>query len=193
MSEELVVEVKEEGGTDAFNEVTVVATTRPQMEAAQRTLVACAASRLERLEVELLDLEKNLALAKANKLRQAPIQAAIYKAKRRITFYTKLRYAFEMGYTLIPNMAVDVFAVKTNRQGPKKEHLTDSHTSSWVSSPWLKLVFPFILAKVFDEIGVLPASSNGDPMVIGRIILKEPGNTRRMNFLIAWFVDTKTL
>lgn len=51
-------------------------------------------------------------------------------------------------------------------------------------------------AKLFDEMGVLPASSKKrDPVVVGRII--DPrGSTydkRFVTFLVAWFLDTRTL
>lgn len=52
--------------------------------------------------------------------------------------------------------------------------------------------------KVFDEIGVLPASRKADPAVVGRIV--DPirregyhGPYKRLTFLIAWFVNTRDL
>lgn len=52
--------------------------------------------------------------------------------------------------------------------------------------------------KIFDEIGFLPADSkrNPDPMLIGRLIdPRTPGygQRKRVSFLIAWHVDTRTL
>lgn len=44
--------------------------------------------------------------------------------------------------------------------------------------------------KVFDELGVLPATSTkGDPVIVGRI----NGLNRSVTFLIAWHVDTREL
>jgi hypothetical protein len=47
--------------------------------------------------------------------------------------------------------------------------------------------------KVFDEMGILPAQRHGDPMVIGRVRLKEGYDLREVSFLVSWFVDTKEI
>ena len=58
-----------------------------------------------------------------------------------------------------------------------------------------------IAEKCFDELGVLPArpnrgpaavSQNADPMIIGRIRLRD-SQPKSLSFLIAWFIDTKDL
>jgi len=46
--------------------------------------------------------------------------------------------------------------------------------------------------KIFDEIGIMPRTRHADPMVIGRITYRVSSYQRRsLNFLIAWFLDTK--
>lgn len=50
--------------------------------------------------------------------------------------------------------------------------------------------------KIFDEIGMLPEDykRNPDPMIIGRIIDPRPsGYHKRVSFMIAWHIDTRTL
>jgi hypothetical protein len=48
--------------------------------------------------------------------------------------------------------------------------------------------------KLFDEIGVLPAHrANRDPILIGRIKRREGYNENTMTFLIAWWIDTRSL
>jgi len=65
-----------------------------------------------------------------------------------------------------------------------------------------KLVKPQIMSdlkrtmalKIFDEIGVLPATiRQPDPMVIGCIRSREPGRERVISFLINWWVDSRSL
>lgn len=84
-----------------------------------------------------------------------------------------------------------------------------------------ELDFPFHLVKpkilsdfsealklgIFDEIGVFPspnprfnqpqpqvaAASNKDPMVIGTIVRRHGGFTKRVSFLISWWIDTRDL
>jgi hypothetical protein len=45
--------------------------------------------------------------------------------------------------------------------------------------------------KLFDSIGVLPARPRPDPMLVGRIL--GPGRQHRLHFLIAWWIDSRTL
>lgn len=47
--------------------------------------------------------------------------------------------------------------------------------------------------KIFDELGVLPQTRKGDPMVLGKIFIKEGWRRKEMTFLVAWFVDTRGL
>lgn len=238
-----------------FKDVTVIATNREQMAAAQAVLVARAEARLVVINAEMDELQENLEKAIKYKLRQTGIIGRLNKLKKRLDFYTKLRAAFEAGFVLIPDMDVEVFAVRTTRREPTKQYRKEKSTYSQ-PTPWLNNVetnrpplgagenvsvrpqvregthternekqelvyvterftdgfldeidFPFALAKpqivdlttramalkVFDDFGVLPASRRGDPMVIGRIILKEGWRTKRMNFLVCWFVDTREI
>lgn len=47
--------------------------------------------------------------------------------------------------------------------------------------------------KIFDEVGVLPRSRRGDPMVIGRVVLNDGPRSKDCSFLICWYVDTRAL
>jgi hypothetical protein len=48
--------------------------------------------------------------------------------------------------------------------------------------------------RVFDEIGICPETRKADPMIIGRILRPKVGWTQKScSFLIAWFLDVRTL
>jgi len=48
--------------------------------------------------------------------------------------------------------------------------------------------------KIFDDIGALPPRKRrGDPVVVGRIVMKEGYNEKCVTFLISWFIDTDQL
>ena len=47
--------------------------------------------------------------------------------------------------------------------------------------------------KLFDEIGILPATPKGDPMIIGKIHCKQGARTQTMSFLVTWWIDTRDL
>lgn len=93
-----------------------------------------------------------------------------------------------------------------NRQIKDGENSWRQH---WAED-WNELEFPFATAKpqilkateramadkIFDELGVLPGQRrNEDPIVVGRIL--DPRNQKYnptfVTFLIAWYLETKTL
>ena len=51
--------------------------------------------------------------------------------------------------------------------------------------------------KIFDRIGVVPQTRRkgyrGDPIVLGQITRKEGWQTKTASFLIAWYLDPRTL
>ncbi len=79
--------------------------------------------------------------------------------------------------------------------------------NKWATDFNSEIDFPFTLAKptildlttkamalkIFDEIGVLPRQRGADPVVVGRITVREGYQRKSYNFLIAWFLDTKDL
>lgn len=87
-------------------------------------------------------------------------------------------------------------------------------TQEYFAAAWRDVDFPMVMAKyqimeaatrvqalkIFDEIGLLPAPKAarraGDPILVGRIVgpkLGTYGSRKVTNFLIAWYIDTKTL
>lgn len=98
--------------------ITVIATNAQQMQSAQQIMIARVDARLAMLGERVTQLHANLEHAKKYKLRQSSIQSTINKALRRVTFYEKVRAALEAGYTLIPDMDVDIFAIRTAREKP---------------------------------------------------------------------------
>jgi hypothetical protein len=86
----------------------------------------------------------------------------------------------------------------------------DKPLKQYFAKEWQDIDFPFTTAKpqilsataramadkVFDEIGVLPGKrKREDPIVVGRIIdpRSDRYTKRFVTFLIAWFLETKTL
>ncbi len=50
-----------------------------------------------------------------------------------------------------------------------------------------------MLLKMFDEIGILPErrNKNSDPMVIGRVVLREGYSEKSISFLLSWWFDSR--
>lgn len=51
-----------------------------------------------------------------------------------------------------------------------------------------------IAMKIFDEVGCLPnRRQKGDPILTGSVLMRNGYSTKRVTFLIAWWIDTKDL
>ena len=227
---------------------TVVAMNQSEMQQAQGTLVSWFEHKGAALETELTDSLEKLEQARANGWRTDAWKHIATGLERRLAFYQKGLLALREGYTIIPSLDIDVFAIRTKRNGPLKMEdgsqwrnrdqsseapqigegryvdATPIESSDfrdtgkvdekgnaiekqfWWADEFAEVDFPFRFApikvlestqhamalKVFDEIGVLPARrGKGDPMVVGRIKLK--GQRKSLDFLIAWFIDTRDL
>lgn len=245
--------------TEAPKELVVVAKNPHEMMVAQARLISWADRRLREEQVEHADLTENLELAKKNKWRTTTLQRAVTRSLKRVEFCEKIKGALEAGYVIVPNMPVDVFAIRTTRRNPDKNLLTDNwrmpddqvtnspplgqgeyHNSQallharqvvtkhepgkepvYTTQRWahdfLEIDFPFATAKpeilsataealalrLFDDVSISPPRRNrevtrgpttkGDPMVIGRVLLKNGLQTKAVSFLVAWFVDTRDL
>jgi hypothetical protein len=162
----------------------------------------------------------------------------------------------DAGYTIVPNMDVDVFAIRVKREKPAalaetetsnygfhkprlneeveqrldvgegryvspKHMITTSksttkdeagkvkeYTMTVTPVAFADLEFPLAVAhsvvmdatgramamKIFDRIGVVPNMvTGGDPIVLGQITIKQRYTTKRASFLIAWYLDPRTL
>lgn len=47
--------------------------------------------------------------------------------------------------------------------------------------------------KIFDRIGVMPATKNEDPVIIGQIFRKSGYSTKVVSFMIAWHLNTNVI
>ena len=99
---------------------TIVALTPAEMPAAQAALLDWTARQIALLKDEQKDLEEHRQIAKANGWKLTAVERRLLMAKRRIVYYEKMRAAVEAGYLLVPNMPVDVFAVRVNRATPPR-------------------------------------------------------------------------
>jgi len=105
------------------DDLTLVALTPSDMVPAQVNLAAWCDRKIAALRVELSDLEANLELATAHGWKYETVASTLNRTARRITYYEKLQAAVQAGYLLIPNLTVDVFAVRVKRaKQPEKVH-----------------------------------------------------------------------
>lgn len=100
----------------------VAASTLEEMNAAQQKLIIWADKKIEKLKDELRAAEVNLDIAKKRKWATDPFKRTVALATKKVEFYEKVRAALEAGYTIIPDMPMDVFAIRTTRKNPAKNY-----------------------------------------------------------------------
>ena len=109
----------------------VVAYTPAELAVAQGTVRNWCAENIRRLLRERKEAETNLAQAKASKWKTEPFRRLVARCERRIEYYKKLGAAIKLGYMIVPNFDLDLFAVRTDRHKPRTE-----------SSRWTSETFP---------------------------------------------------
>jgi hypothetical protein len=215
------------------------------------------------IESEIAQLQETLDAAIRHKWKSSGFKSQLQREKQKQLYYQKLLAAVHAGFTIVPNMEVNVFAIRVERESPKwcGDYRTSSYSYSSAApsvpdedeqrlpvgegryeSPqqtfieqrdkkkqmkdgkevevyaveqtctgWKDIEFPLAIAhplvmdataaamamKIFDRIGVVPQTRRkgyrGDPIVLGQITRKEGWQTKTASFLIAWYLDPRTL
>jgi hypothetical protein len=100
----------------APDDVTLVALTPEQMVPAQHDLIAWCDRKIAAIRAELADHETNLELATQHGWKRQSVANTLNRTAKRIVYYEKMKAALEAGYLLVPNMPVDLFAVRVRRR-----------------------------------------------------------------------------
>lgn len=115
-------------------ELNLVALTPAEMVPAQAELSDWCGRKIRALNDEIDELEVHQRLAIENGWKTSVVVSSLNRATRRITYYKKMRAALEAGYLLVPNMPIDVLAVRVKRATPPP-HETDSRWRTNVARP----------------------------------------------------------
>lgn len=121
--------------TEDEENVFVAASTLEEMNAAQQKLVVWAGKKMEKLKDEVKAAEVNLDIAKKRKWATEPFKRAVALATKKAEYYEKIRAALEAGYTIIPDMPMDIFAIRTTRRIPSKNYATASRIYGGSAGP----------------------------------------------------------
>lgn len=225
-------------------DIVVLARDPEEMALAQKGLIAWMSQKIGTLKADLAEAEENLATAKRMKTRTEGWQRVVRLAQGRVTYYEKALAALEEGFCIVPDLPVELIAIRTCKEHPsgkwhtgrsfvelspdmlpkgEGEYVSPTPVTEQRDVPiegrtyprkdtravdFQEVDFPFKVVKpqilqglehamrlkLFDEIGVLPrAHRNADPLLVGRIKRREGYNERAMTFLIAWWIDTRSL
>lgn len=102
-----------------MNDLVVIARNAPEMAVAQQGLVGWAREKMKEAAEDRREIETNLELAKKNGWRTTGLQRAVRLARKQHEFYHKIAAALGLGYVIVPNFPIDVFAIRTTKKEPK--------------------------------------------------------------------------
>jgi hypothetical protein len=108
-------------------DINVVALTPADMVPAQHELIAWCDRKIRALSDEADELELHQKLAVENGWKTSVVVANLNRTARRMTYYSKMQDALKAGYLLVPNMPVDVLAVRVKRAEPRRQTSTGWH------------------------------------------------------------------
>ena len=112
---------------------TLVALTPAELVPAQRALSDWCTNKIKALEAEFTDLAEHQQIAAANGWKLRGLTNSLNRTAKRVTYYEKIKAAVDAGYLVVPNMPVEVFAVRVNRE-KQPERTTNSKWSRHISA-----------------------------------------------------------
>lgn len=108
-------------------ETFLYARSQTEMNKAQEQLVAWSELKVRGLRKELKEAKENLDIATKRKWKKAPFESIVGRVGKRVTFYEKVEAALKAGYTIVPDMQVDLFAIRTSRKSAKENQVRGQH------------------------------------------------------------------
>jgi len=237
-----------------FHAVAINAT---EMQASRENIQTWLEAKCAALKSSVAESYAALDAATRNNWRTAPLEGVFRREKQSLLYYGKLLEAVRAGYTIVPNMPVDIFAIRVKRVKPAASSVTGSsdyyspnprvaneeeqrlavgegryespsqivtttrkdvpnpttgkltHFATAKAVGFDDVEFPLAVAhsavmaateramgyKIFDRIGMVNEVNDGkgDPIVLGQITYKRGYARKTASFLIAWYLDPRTL
>lgn len=112
-------------------EVHIVAQNQPEMAAAAHRMADWFGQKVVELKAECREVKKALDHAKEHKWATGTLANQLRRAMGRRDFYVKAKAAVEAGYTIIPNIPVDLFALRVDRKTPQGGARTLDTEQDW--------------------------------------------------------------
>ena len=120
MTESLAVQIPQ-------SSVHLVAKNPVEMQNAQADLAVWLKNKIVEIEIEINDLDAAVNQAAAAGWSLDALRRQLNKTVRQQDFYRKLLAAVEAGYTIIPDIPVEVFAIRVERAGPRGDRVSSDH------------------------------------------------------------------
>ncbi len=131
----------------------LIATTPQELAVSQRQLVSLFQEKKKTSEAETYELATAVAEAKNAGLRAPHLQTQLRKAKKQTEYYEKLSRAVASGYYVVPNMPIEVFAVRRDGDGVR----SSTSRRSWETFEQLEGQLP---AEVGDYWNPVPVKNS---------------------------------
>lgn len=110
-----------------FSNIELTATLPNEMINAQQKLITWCDGKIMLVQLESKELKDAFEHAKIMKWKFTTLQTQYKNSLKRISYYQKIKAALLEGYYIVPNFDVEIFAIRTDKDKPKK-YLS---TSSW--------------------------------------------------------------
>lgn len=108
--------------------VHLVARNPVEMQNAQADLTVWLKNKIVEIEIEINDLDAALNEAVSAGWGLDALKRQLNKTTRNQEFYRKLLAAVEAGYTIIPDIPVEVFAIRVERATPRGDQVGSDHS-----------------------------------------------------------------
>lgn len=102
----------------------LIALTPQDLAPAQQHLMVWCHQKIQALGKELREHRQNLRIAKTHKWKHSGWVNVERRTKARMIYYTKIRDAVRAGFLLIPNLPVEVIAVRVSNDAPRSDTAT---------------------------------------------------------------------
>lgn len=109
------------------DEIEVSAKSPDEMQKANCALIEWCKHKISLLIVDAKELKQSYEAALKHKWKSSTLKRHWQIATKRIEFYGKMKKALELGFIIVPNFPVTVFAIRTDRKNPLKLMTTYRH------------------------------------------------------------------
>jgi len=99
----------------------VVAYSPSELAVAQSTVRSWCAENIRRLLSQKREADQNVSQALSGHFNSKPFKANVRRCERRIDYYKKIGKAIKLGYMIVPNFDLDLFAVRTKAKRPQSK------------------------------------------------------------------------
>lgn len=108
----------------------VIAHNAAEMAHAQKEMVSWAEGKMRETLAIRSEVTESLATAQKNGWGTRGLKIAVKQAQQQHEFYHKMTAALRLGYVVVPNLPIDVFAIRTTSDNPRRTE----EVSTWAGS-----------------------------------------------------------